>query len=35
MNSKNSRTNESNEFCYYLTGKPNLKDPNKNIALVN
>ena len=32
MNSKNSKTNESNKFIYQFTGKLNLKTPNnKNI----
>ena len=35
MNSLNSRTNESNRFKYNFTNKLNLKNPNKNIALVN
>ena len=35
MNTENSITNESNKFSYYFTKKLNLKDPNKNIALVN
>ena len=37
INSKNSKTNESNKFIYQFTGKLNLnlKNPNKNIGLVN
>ena len=35
MNNENSRTNESNKFCYYFTDMCNLKGLNKNIALVN
>ena len=35
MNTENSRTNESNKFRYYFTVKLNLKNPSKNIALVN
>ena len=36
MNTKNSKTNESNKFIYWFTDKPNLKTPNnKNIGLVN
>ena len=35
MNTENSRSNESNKFCYYFTNKCNHKGPNKNIALVN
>ena len=35
MNTENSKTNESNKFCYYLTDKLKLKYANKNIALVN
>ena len=31
MNTENSKTNES----YYFTDKLNLKNPNKNSALVN
>ena len=33
MNTENSDTNESNNFFYEFTDK--LKNPNKNIALVN
>ena len=35
MNTSNSKTNESNTFMYQFTDKPNLKNPNKNIALAN
>ena len=36
MNTKNSKTNESNKFIYQFTDKRNLKTPNnKNIGLVN
>ena len=35
MNTLNSKTNESNRFVYQFTDKLNLKNPNKNIALVN
>ena len=35
MNSKNSKTNEPNRFNYDLIDKLDLKNPNKNIALVN
>ena len=35
MNTGNSKTNESNKFSYYFTDKLNLKNPNKNIALIN
>ena len=35
MNTLNSKTNESNKFIYQFTDKFNLKNPNKNIALVN
>ena len=35
MNSKNSKTNESNKFIYQFSDKRNLKIPNKNIRLVN
>ena len=36
MNSKNSKTNESNKSIYQFTNKLNLKTPsNKNIGLVN
>ena len=35
MNTENSKTRESNKFIYYFTKKINLKNPNKNISLVN
>ena len=35
MKTENSKTNESNKFAYEFTDKLNLKNPNKNIALVN
>ena len=35
MNSKNSKTSEPNRFKYNLIDKLDLKNPNKNIALVN
>ena len=35
MNTLNSKTNESNKFMYRLTDKLNLKNSNKNMALVN
>ena len=36
MNTKNSKTNESNTFIYQFTDKLKLKTPNnKNIGLVN
>ena len=35
MNTENSKTNESNKFIYHFTDKLNLKDPHKNVALVN
>ena len=33
MNTANSKTKHSNKFVYNFTGKLNLKNPNKNIAL--
>ena len=33
MNTKNSKTNESHRFKYYLIDKLDLKNPNKNMAL--
>ena len=33
MNTKNSKTNESNRFKYDLIDKLDLKNPNKNMAL--
>ena len=35
MNTVNSKTKDSNKFVYNFTDKLNLKNPNKNIALVN
>ena len=35
MNSKNSKTNESNRYKYDLIDKLHLKRPNKNMALAN
>ena len=35
MNSKKSKTNESNRFKYDLIDKLDLKNPNKNMALAN
>ena len=35
MNTLNTKTNESNRFIYQFTDKLKLKNPNKNIALVN
>ena len=35
MNTKNSKTNEPNIFKYDLIDKLDLKNPNKNMALVN
>ena len=35
MNSKNSKTNESNRFKYELIDKLDLQNPNKNMALGN
>ena len=35
MNSENSKTNESHRFKLDLVDKRNLKNPNKNIVLVN
>ena len=35
MNTENSEISESNKFFYVFTDKPNLKNPNKNIALAN
>ena len=34
MNTENSKTNEAKKFSYYFTDKLNLKNVNKNIALV-
>ena len=35
MNSENSKTNESNKFFYQFANKLYLKNPSKNIGLVN
>ena len=35
MNTKNSKMNQLNRFRHNLTGKLNLKNPNRGIALVN
>ena len=35
MNSENSKTGESHRFRLDLTGKLDLKDPKKNMALEN
>ena len=35
MNTKNSKTNESNKFRYQFTDKLSLKNPNKTMALAN
>ena len=35
INSENSKIREPHTFKLDLTDKPNLKNPNKNIALVN
>ena len=35
MNTENSKTNEPYRFRLTLADKPNLKDPNKNMALAN
>ena len=35
MNIWNSKTNDSNRFCYQFTDKLSLKNPNKNITLAN
>ena len=35
MNTKNSKTNEPNRFKYDLIDKLDLKNQNKNMALVN
>ena len=35
MNTLNSKTNEFNRFIYQFTDKLNLRNPNKNMALVN
>ena len=35
MNTENSKTSEPHRFKLDLTDKPNLKNPNKNMALAN
>ena len=35
MSSKNSKTSEAHRFKLDLTGKLNLKNPNKNMTLAN
>ena len=35
MNSENNKTSELHRFKLDLTDKPNLKNPNKNMALAN
>ena len=35
MNSENSKTSKPHRFTLDLTGKRNLKDPKKNMALAN
>ena len=35
MNTENSKANEKHRFKLDLTYKPNLKNPNKNMALAN
>ena len=35
MNTENSKTNEPHRFKLDLAGKLNLKNPKKNMALVN
>ena len=35
MNTSNSKTSDPNKFIYNFTDKLNLKNPDKNIALVN
>ena len=35
MNSRNSKTNETNRFKYDIIDKLDLKNPNKNMALAN
>ena len=33
INTENSKTNESNKFLYEFTGKLNVKNPNKDMAI--
>ena len=35
MNTENSKTNESHRFRLYLADELNLKNPKKNMTLVN
>ena len=35
INTENSKTSEPHKFRLNLTGKLNIKNPNKNIALAN
>ena len=35
MNTENSKTSEPHRFKFDLTDKLNLKNPNKNMALIN
>ena len=35
MDTENSKTNQPDKFRLYLSGKLNLKNPNKNIAFGN
>ena len=35
MNTENYKTNEPHRFKLDLADKPNLKNPNKNMALAN
>ena len=35
INTGKSRNNESKKFCYCFTDKLDLKNPSKNIMLVN
>ena len=35
LNTENYKTNETNKFSFYFIYKLNLKNPHKNIALVN
>ena len=35
MNTENSKTSEPHKFKLDLTDKPNLKNPNKNMVLIN
>ena len=35
MNTKHSKTNESNRFKYDLVDKLDLRNPNENLAIAN